>query len=234
MTTGGTVSDDAQNIAPGVLGGGARMLREALRSRRVAKTVRIVLTNLDPEAAPELVRTALFGDTVLFFDLLSASPQIGNATILGARELAVRLLGVPERLVDRYLPQLLQELDAEALGEGMALWTLALLRFAGRDHHALAEAFAGFEAGLARGGRRALREREVDTTALLSRGVTGAMAVADRAATHLDEALTDDGALPQAVAQLANGIRKLPKKHPMLLDRLVRPLVAAGRDALEG
>ena len=238
------MSDEAQTSCPqttdpettylGVLGGAARMLRELLRSRRVTKTVRIVLSNLDPEAAPELVRVALFGDTMLFFDLLSASPRLANAAVLGAREAAVRLLEVPERLVDRYLPQLLRELDAEAVGEGAALWSLALLRFAGRDQRALAEAVAGFEAGLARGSRRALREREADAGALLSGGVARAVAAADRVATHLDEALDGDGALSRAVVLLADGIRQLGKDHPTLLDRLVRPLVAAGRDALEG
>ena len=134
MGGGGTVSDEAQTSCPqttdpettylGVLGGAARMLRELLRSRRVTKTVRIVLSNLDPEAAPELVRVALFGDTMLFFDLLSASPRLANAAVLGAREAAVRLLEVPERLVDRYLPQLLRDLQgpfADLLGPFVVL-----------------------------------------------------------------------------------------------------------------
>ena len=228
------MTNQTQANHPGVLGGGARVLRELLRSRRVTGTARVLISQLDPEAAPELVRAALMGDTALSFDLLSATPQLANAVALGTRELGALFLGFPARLVDRLLPRLLGELDAEALGEVVTVWAVALVRFAGRDQRALAEAFAGFEAGAARGCRRALAEHGAEADGLLSEAVACALAAADGAATRLDGALEDDGPLAQAVARLADGVRQLAIDHPTLMIRLVRPLAQACRDALEG
>jgi hypothetical protein len=228
------MTNPTQEKHPGVLGGGARVLRELLRSSRITGTARVLLSNLDPEAAPELVRAALFGDTALSFDLLSATPQLVNAVALGARELAAQLLGFPVRLVDRLLPRLARELDAEALGEAAILWVLALVRLTGRDQRAFAEALVALEAGAARGCERALAEREVAEAELLSDVVARALAVADGAATRLDGALLDDGALAQAVSRLADGVRQLASDHPTLMTRLVRPLASACCDVLEG
>ena len=90
-----TSSHRSNDSAPGIIGGGARILKELLRSPRVTKTARILLSNLDPEASPELVRTLVYGDTALFFDLLSATPELANAAILGLREGAEQLQQLP-------------------------------------------------------------------------------------------------------------------------------------------
>ncbi len=220
--------------ADGVIGGGARMLRELLRTPRVVKTMRIALSNLDPENAPALVRTVLFGDSVLFFDLLTAGPDLANAVILGEREAATQLLEIPQELVDRFLPRLFEELSAEDLGEGAALASLALARLFGRNNPALEAGLTTFEKGFARGWQRALEERETKRGELAESMVSTTIGAADRAASHLDAALDDDAALTKAVTRLAKGIRQLAADHPRVMNRLVRPLADAGREALEG
>lgn len=220
--------------AVGVIGGGARMLRELLRTPRVVKTMRIALSNLDPQAAPELVRTVLFGDTVLFFDLVSATPDLANAAILGQREAATQLIEMPEELVDRFLPQLLEEVSAEGLGEGAALASLAALRLVGRKNPALATKLTTFEQKFARGWQKALKERESQGGELADAAVTTVLGAADRAAGHLDAALDDDSPLTKAVTRLVEGIRQLAADHPRTMNRLVKPLANAGREALEG
>lgn len=229
-----TSSHRGKGSAPGVIGGGARILKELLRSPRVTKTARIVLSNLDPEAAPELVRTLVYGDAALFFDLVSATPELANAAILGLREGAEQLQQLPHELVDGFASRLLEQLDAEALGQGAALVVLALGQLLGRDQAALPERLAAFEHGVVRGWNSVVSTGKVDRQALLGATVGAALGAADRAAGQLDDALDERAALSQAVTQAADGIRQLAKDHPRTMNRLVRPLVAASRAALEG
>ncbi len=229
-----TSSHRSNDSAPGIIGGGARILKELLRSPRVTKTARILLSNLDPEASPELVRTLVYGDTALFFDLLSATPELANAAILGLREGAEQLQQLPHALVDGFASQLLEKLDAEALGEGAALVVLALGQLLGGDQTALSERLAAFERGVVRGWNKAVSTGAVERQALLSATVGAALGAADRAAGQLDDALDEGTALSQAVTQAADGIRQLAKDHPRTMNQLVRPLVAASHAALEG
>ena len=218
----------------GVIGGGARMLRALLNSPKVAKTVRIALSNLDPEAAPELVRALFFGDTVLFFDLLSAAPELANTAILGAREAASQLRDIPEDLVDRFVPRILSGVDAEALGETVALTGLAAGRLLSRDNAALDEGLTKFERGWVRGFQRGLASDPERSASLPAMAVKGAVDATDRIAGHLEDAMADSEALPSAAQELADGIRRVAKAHPQLMDRLVRPVWAAVSEVLEG
>lgn len=224
---------EAARAAQGVIAGGARLLTELLRTPRVAKTARIVLQNLDPEAAPELVRTLIFQDTVLFFDLMSASPALMNASVLGAREALRQIAALPEALVDRFLPKILAELDAAALGATGATFALTAVKLLGRPNPALARAAAGFGEGLARGFREALEAEGQSAGGLAEAAVGGLLALSAVAARH-GEALAADDRIAAAVGRLAEELPRIAAAHPNLMSRLVGPLAGALREALEG
>lgn len=141
---------------PGVLDGGARILGELLRTPRVVKTARLVLGNLDPGAAPALVRTVLYADSALFLDLVTAAPALANAAVLTTRELCAQLLDLPEGLLGGLVPRLLSELGAEPLGETTGLALRALGRVLEAPGEGFAETGRTLEADFKRGLRKGL------------------------------------------------------------------------------
>jgi hypothetical protein len=144
----------------GVIDGGARILGELLRTPRIVKTARIVLSNLDPEAAPTLVRTVMYADSMLFFDVVSAAPALANAAVLGTREVCEQLLALPEELLHRFIPRLLEEVSAEQLGEAAGLAVLAVGRVASSPDGSLAERARAFETDFKRGLQKGLSRDE--------------------------------------------------------------------------
>lgn len=140
----------------GVIDGGARILGELLRTPRIVKTARIVLSHLDPEAAPTLVRTVMYADSMLFFDVVSAAPSLANAAVLGTREVCEQLLTLPEELLHRFLPRLLEEVSGEQLGEAAGLAVLAVGRVVSSPDGGLAESARAFEVDFKRGVSKGL------------------------------------------------------------------------------
>lgn len=154
--------------AGGIIAGGARILREAIRTPRVARTVRILLGNLDPESAPELVRAVMRQDPVLFLDLISATPKVVNCLARGATEVGEQLLALPDGLMDRLLPRLLDELAAERLGEAAGLIVGVFARLATRESDTLGAATRKLRQDLARGWSQGLARTGVDQAAVRS------------------------------------------------------------------
>ncbi len=156
----GMDSQTKGSVQRGVIDGGARILGELLRTPRIVKTARIVLNNLDPEAAPTLVRTVLYADSMLFLDVVTAAPALANAAVLGAREMCEQLLTLPEELLHRLLPRLLQEVSGEQLGEVTGLAVLALGRVARNPDGALTQQVRAFESDFKRGVHKGLSADE--------------------------------------------------------------------------
>jgi hypothetical protein len=242
--------------AAGLIDAGARILGQLLRSPRLVQSVRVALRHLDPEAAPRLVRAAMRGDPVLFLELVSATPALANAGILGLREAVTQLGELPAELTDRLLPRLLGELRAEELGELAALTLGYAHQRLGGERPALSRAWAELEQGFARGWRRALQRRgapgagtreapagaagaagaggaAADEAPLSGPAVSGALTVTRWLADRLEARLADGGGLEAQARRLADGIRALSHSHPQTMERLVRPLAAACRQALE-
>jgi len=145
-----------------VIDGGARILGELLRTPRIVKTARIVLGNLDPEAAPALVRTIMYADSMLFFDVVTAAPALANAAVLGAREVCEQVLTLPEELLRRFVPRLLEEVSGEQLGEAAGLAVLAVGRVVSSPDGLLALKGRAFESDFKRGVAKGLsRDREM-------------------------------------------------------------------------
>jgi hypothetical protein len=140
----------------GVIDGSARIIGEVLRTPRIVKTARIVLGNLDPAAAPALVRAVMFTDSMLFLDAISAAPALVNAAVLGAREVCEQLLAMPADLLHRFGPRLVAEVSGEQLGETAGLALVAVGRAVEAPGDSLAEAVRTFEADFKRGLQKGL------------------------------------------------------------------------------
>jgi len=185
----------------GVIDGSARVIGEVLRTPRIVKTARILLGNIDPEAAPALVRAVMFSDSVLFLDALAAAPALANAAVLGAREVCDQLLGLPTDLLHRFVARLISEVSGEEVGVTTGLALVAAGRLVEAPGDSLAEVVRAFEADFIRGLQKGLAD--------------------------------DDAVVGRQVERLAATIRRVARENPQLMARVVRPLAAAWRDALE-
>lgn len=185
----------------GVIDGSARVIGELLRTPRIVKTARILLGNLDPDAAPALVRAVMYSDSMLFLDAISAAPALANAAVLGVQEVCEQLLALPAELLHRFGVRLIAEVSGEQLGRTTGLALLAAGRVVEAPGDALAEVVRAFEADFKRGLQKGLG--------------------------------SDDAVVGRQVERLAATIRRVAWENPQLMERVVRPLAAACRDALE-
>jgi hypothetical protein len=214
----------------GVIEGGARVLRELLRTPRVRRSIEIVLAGLDPENAPSLVR-AVTEDQALALDLVASAPALANASFAAARELLSVAAGEPAGLLRALTARLLGELDAEELGRAAGLGLVLVRRLRGDDSVALALARLG--RGVERGVAEALERHEGDGGALPERAVEAALRRAGAIAARLGpESLEAGSPTARAVRALALGIPGLAERHPAFVEGVVRPLAGALRAAL--
>jgi len=100
----------SETIDRGVLDALDRMLASAIGRPAFKDGARILLTNLDPQGAPQLVRTLLWRDVELPLGILGALPHLA--------ELLRQVEGKfsPE-LLDGFAASLLEDIDKQALAE---------------------------------------------------------------------------------------------------------------------
>ncbi len=131
-----------------------RVSRELLRTPRFKAGLKMVLNSLDPDSAPDLVKTLMWEDTDVFLSLLGSLPAMVNIVFLALRELTVQLDNfTPEMLAD-FMAQILEKLDGEALGEALGSTTLLFARMGELPASKVAERGAELGAGVARGFAR--------------------------------------------------------------------------------
>ncbi len=108
----------SETIDRGVLDALDRMLASAIGRPAFKDGARILLTNLDPQGAPQLVRTLLWRDVELPLGILGALPQLANILIGILAELLRQVEGKfsPE-LLDGFAASLLEDIDKQALAE---------------------------------------------------------------------------------------------------------------------
>lgn len=208
----------------GVIGGSARVLRELLRTPRARRSVEIVLENLDPESAPELVEAAL-DDPALALDLIASAPAAANAGALASRALAERLLGFPPRLVRSFVARLIRGLDAEEMGR--AAGAAAALAHSMRSDE-VAAALESFGRGLRRGFDAALVRRRLDRGALLDVAVDLSLDQAGRLVARAGP----PSPAARAVERLSQGLVTIARENPAAVEGVLRPLAEAIQQAL--
>jgi len=219
-------------VKKGIIDGSSRVLKELLRTPRFKETVRILEREWDPENAPALVRTLWEEDPEIFLGLAGALPSLGNAAVGALREILRHLSTFPPGMLSPFMAELVDEMDAEGLGEAAGLFLVLLARAAGEDE-AFGRAAAGWKEGIGKGFSTTLSgegiEKEKIVKSLLVLAVSGLSALA---ATLAKEAAREDSQTAKTVGTLADQIREAAEKNPEFMTKIVRPLVEAGREAL--
>lgn len=109
----------------GWLNAGARVIRVLLSDPKVRSDIDTVARHVDPDEAPELVRSALWTDTGVTATVISVAPNVLNAAIETARELGSQTRRLPPALVNATADQLLSKIRYRQLGlatgQGLAM-----------------------------------------------------------------------------------------------------------------
>jgi hypothetical protein len=215
---------------PGLVDAAARVLRELLRTPRFKQSLKIVLGSLDPESAPNLVRTLAWEDTDIFLSLLGSLPELANILLLASRELVSQMENFTPEMLDEFLGQVAERLDGEALGEtlGGALSLVSRVTSCGDRASAGAKSLA---AAVSRGLARARGERGEGREAPLSAEMLDLLGKAARLA--LEAASVEGSPAEQALLSLGEDLAGAVREHPETARRLVEPLLQAWRSAGE-
>jgi len=200
--------------AGGWLDLGARVVRTAIGSNRYRRAIEIARDHLDPDEARGLVRALIWTDSGLSLSLVAASPAALNAGIEALRELVVQLEGMPRPAIREFLAETVPRVRARALGEAVGRSVLLAARI---DHRSgLWREFGRGFADAVAGGRGEIR------AAVVSR--------LDEAADSLERAARDD---PDAVLEVCEEVDGFVRRHPDLVEHVIRPLHLTFWDAVE-
>ena len=221
---------EESRVQPGIFAGGADILSELLKTPRVTKSIRILLSHLDPENARALVRTLMFQDSGLFLDLICSLPKLVNAVVHGNLELCARLVELPKELLDALLPRLLDEMDAEQIGRAVGLGLHSFVGLFGQANPKLAESAQLFSKKASRGLHQALDESVLLETPDQSQVGLVAMLV-----WLLGRAAAKDGSRVQhGIGSLSTGIRQVLEANPEFVTHVIQPLRKAVNESIAG
>lgn len=215
----------------GPIDGAGRVLRELLRTPNFKKSVRLLITDLDPENAAVLVRILMWEDPEFFLGLLGATPSVLNAAVEGTREVALQLSAFPVPLLAGFLAGITEDLDAEAAGEALGLVVSLLSRVNAANDQSLGEAAAGAAEGFRRGFVRGISGEEPVGAA--DRVLEAVLPLVEaRIARMGEEAGRPDSDTARFVRGLAEGIEGMAERNPDFVEGVVKPLSEAWRSSM--
>lgn len=96
---------------------GARLLREIIRTPAFLEIIKTNARDFDPESAREVVRTVLWEDADLSLSLVGTIPELVNYLAAMVLELGKQMNTFPGGLLDRYVSQVVTEIDVELFEE---------------------------------------------------------------------------------------------------------------------
>ncbi|MFH1149395.1 MAG: hypothetical protein V1748_02860 [Actinomycetota bacterium] len=114
-------------------GSGARVLREVIRTPAFLEIIKTNTTGLDPEAARELVRTALLEDVNLSLSLSGTLPEVINYLLEAALEAGRVFDGLPPHLIAAFGGQVAERIDMEKVAELPRVYGPLLEKVGARD-----------------------------------------------------------------------------------------------------
>lgn len=132
----------------GMIEGRRKAAEELLASTTFKDGLRLFLKNIDPDAAPGLVRTLMGTDAEVPLALMSAFPAVANCLIKAAMEFLTLLRQYPAPMFTGMVEALLQDIDADTL-----LKLIGEARDVGRDLSPVLNAFAQAVADRSSGGK---------------------------------------------------------------------------------
>jgi len=92
-----------------------RIFKAILQKPVLKSSIRSVLANIEPDNAPQLVRTLLWEDSSLMMAFLDATPSIMNACIKALDEVLVQIEKFPPEFRRQLTNSLMEEIDQETL-----------------------------------------------------------------------------------------------------------------------
>ena len=109
----------ADNIDKGIVDATNRIMRELIKKPVLKSSIRSVLNSIDPESAPDLVRTLMWDDAELILSLVGALPSIANVFIKALEEVAVQVNKFPPDLLQEFTRSILKDIDIEAMNRAV-------------------------------------------------------------------------------------------------------------------
>jgi len=212
----------------GVIEGGSRVTRELMRSPRFRQTLRILLRELDPENTPLLVRALTQEDPELFLSLLGSLPAMANIGIEGAHELLRQLHEVPHGTFIAFIPELIEGVEAEKLGELSGMLLALSLSVVMADNDELNRAHRQFKDDFTQGLSSALRKHQVDSSQVIDLALDRCSSIAARWG---DQAAKKDSPAQKNIQKLARGLLDVAKENPEFIANVIQPIATAWREA---
>ena len=223
---------------------GARILAQLLRTTRFKDNLRLILNNLDPDYAPELVRVALNTDPAVPLAVLGALPRGANIAVEATAQLATEVARKPRTLVREAGRELWQRVNVERAGEAAGVLLSMLIgsqdRAPGHDTDPAAESRPvpsvssvgsvfnptdnRFWKGMAAATQQQLGRSPLEVLApLLLDGLA-------KLATEAEQVLVEDGPRAEALRELARGVERVLARNPELRRQVVAPLLESLRE----
>jgi len=93
-----------------------RILQVLLSKPVFKQNFKTLLQNIDPDSAPDMVRTLIWQDMEFMFSLIAALPRIANVFIKTADEILIQVKDkIPDGLLEGYIKDLVREIDTESM-----------------------------------------------------------------------------------------------------------------------
>jgi len=218
----------------GPIEGTARVMRELLRTPGFKKTVRMLISELDPENAGLLVRTLMWEDPEFFLGLMGAAPSITNALVEGLLEMAGQLSSFPPSLLAGFLAGIVERLDGESLGEMTGATLALIIRLSELGDESLTDALVSTGRGVSRGMARSL-SGDGDARGAAEVLLEKVLPLVASGVSRLGEEAKREGSdTARLVRGLAEGMKDIAGENPDFMERVIAPLAGAWRSSLEG
>lgn len=190
----------------GWLNAGARVVRVLLSDPKVRSDIDTIARHVEPDEAPEFVRSVLWADTGVTATVIAVAPDVLNAAIEAVREAGSQTRRLPPALVNATAGQLLSKIRYRQLGvatgQGMALLIAWLRARRTQPHDGLTQWVQGVSEALHDAGIEPSEAMELPLETI---------------ATRLERAVREN---PAGVERATAVIRRVMDRHPDLVAAL--------------
>jgi hypothetical protein len=225
--------DEASVSKKGPIEGSSRILRELLRSPRFKQTMNILLREMDPENVSLLVRTLVHEDPDFFLSLLGATPSLINVGVKGLVDTTREMLNFPPELLEDFLSETAEELDAEQIGEAAGLALLLTINAVDREHPMIEFAGRDFAARFRKGLTSSVSGEADSAAGALTILFEKLMPVAENIASRMGSQAERSGSdMKELIETVVDGIKAMASRNPEFMKLIVVPLIDAGRQVL--
>jgi hypothetical protein len=225
--------EEASVSKKGPIEGSSRILRELLRSPRFKQTMNILLREMDPENVSLLVRTLVHEDPDFFLSLLGATPSLINVGMKGLVDTTKEMLNFPPELLEGFLTETAEELDAEQIGEAAGLALLLTINAVDSEHPMIDFAGRDFAARFRKGLASSVSGEADSVAGALTILFEKLMPVVENIASRMGSQAARGGSdMNELIDTVVDGIKAMAGRNPEFMKLIAAPLIDAGRHVL--